>query len=1338
MPATEQSSAAGMYQTGVFDGTEVRSCNPSSYWTYVIPKSALRPGSVGWEGILPSEDGDLFSSLLYLNAHINSKPSIARPINDLTIFTKKNTEELMVNVNGMMMPKVLVYFEELCGEGWKVVDNFQGFRVWNFIVDDTFNPAYAIKNTIHVNQIIQARAQNVQSSNPHKRVPEKVQYLKYEELTEMRHLVYRIWSKYSSKMYTDDQLLSKDSDPTKAELMIYDPCEFLTAELAMEEWTGQVCEEQKNISNYFDFMNGVSASTFIKFPIMQKVHRILPEYFNPLCLSKSYLPNHISVCLKRVNIAEMKRSDDLDRTKDELRDLNDKLLIANDKEKIAIEKKIKESEARIKHIETSIKKIRNAKFGLTTELRSSSTPLNVAGTTLMEAYFAKTNDFLQMRITNAAKLEEIANRYTQKGADYVRVMDTYRKSAFDDFWKTFMDSANIPKIGMSARQLLGRLSDSEKFVEMNLSFNDVRLSPFGNFIAKFMKGAEKCLRVFTSFSTLILVVLATNQSFIYMLELRPNIMITGDGGIGKSWLLNGSAKLFFEGSTMVASNITRHAHDVEAEPGESDINDITIYRHEVQIEDMGIDKYGNTTLGDPHVKNKFTSQMTMTMTLKKMEDGRRSRYIIYNRASGTEIWVSNEANRHSGGPMGTRFLHIPATDKERIDIRKGDFEGQPNWAISEMMDEHFIKSWNLITLYSYIWAKLIETRVLPEIDSNTFRMIVNIVFENLSRSGIPHPGSRKLRMAEELAKSATMLYGVYMVFFSELGKKHRVDRDGNTRPFDPEIFLELAPFSVVTQEISIFILTLLEDQWVPKFKLMVAAELAFVAGGWPDGNVQYRTEADGTIHYIKVEIKSDTYSNVKDMLKSKPSIDDIKRTIEDLKREYVDSIPYKYQELSQGDRVRLIREKRRIAKLFDADLDAKQVPDGDDAKCGELYISYVSKTPSTINVEVELEVMSKKSKVLVPCGNVKKRISCVKEDSDDGKKHIFIAIEFLKKNISTTLVDAIGSLCHEKVIDQKVMTGLTYTTMVDEHEVALYQYFQTLDLSPKPKPLIISNRTYYDEIDYTMLANNSMHSGESSDKLPKKFDMMPLTQTVSDIIIDDDIDKINFIHFWKKSGLSYEDSKVAMPHIASTIMCDIRIDDPSYLYANSRILETYPESLVKQTLTRVKEDKKSETIRHMSHRFGLHISQIELLKRMEYEKLQAMSDSDIRNLPIDKKVTPVNTKEFTQFSNVTAGMLYGDSQSALGVGKDSQKAIDEFYANLNDANTYKRKSITKSTNWNLPDSFAGGIIQDTEMSDSDQEQDNNGEQEDQEDPESDKESALFRYQKNSKRQRICE
>jgi hypothetical protein len=47
------------------------------------------------------------------------------------------------------------------------------------------------------------------------------------------------------------------------------------------------------------------------------------------------------------------------------------------------------------------------------------------------------------------------------------------------------------------------------------------------------------------------------------------------------------------------------------------------------------------------------------------------------------------------------------------------------------------------------------------------------------------------------------------------------------------ILLELGKWSNVSQEIAIFIITLMEDQWVPKLRLDVAKEAARLNGKWP-------------------------------------------------------------------------------------------------------------------------------------------------------------------------------------------------------------------------------------------------------------------------------------------------------------------------------------------------------------------------------------------------------------------------------------------------------------------------------------------------------------------------
>lgn len=152
--------------------------------------------------------------------------------------------------------------------------------------------------------------------------------------------------------------------------------------------------------------------------------------------------------------------------------------------------------------------------------------------------------------------------------------------------------------------------------------------------------------------------------------------------------------------------------------------------------------------------------------------------------------------------------------------------------------------------------KMEQSRCCPPIDMSCFNDVCALVFDKMK--GTKRPSDREMAHCRRVAKSMTMLYGVYMEFFSELGnplffflyilillgEKHRYndikskdknnadkDADDSNQPKSQKIdpskryrkltwvdFIDLFKWGVCPEEIAIDILTLLEPCLLPALK----------------------------------------------------------------------------------------------------------------------------------------------------------------------------------------------------------------------------------------------------------------------------------------------------------------------------------------------------------------------------------------------------------------------------------------------------------------------------------------------------------------------------------------
>ncbi len=156
-------------------------------------------------------------------------------------------------------------------------------------------------------------------------------------------------------------------------------------------------------------------------------------------------------------------------------------------------------------------------------------------------------------------------------------------------------------------------------------------------------------------------------------------------------------------------------------------------------------------------------------------------------------------------------------------------------------------------------------------------------------------------MALELARTYTMYYGVEMELFSEYKIDTRFDADTLTpKEFTPNLLKGLLKWSIIPQEIAVWILSLLEDNILPNLQQEVL-KIIKKKVNWDNKNITtYKIISDDHEHFDRryvelnaMNVRQLAFGIQSDFKDKTPSIYSILTIIHHLTKKFVDSYPKK-------------------------------------------------------------------------------------------------------------------------------------------------------------------------------------------------------------------------------------------------------------------------------------------------------------------------------------------------------------------------------------------------------------------------------------------------------------
>jgi hypothetical protein len=178
------------------------------------------------------------------------------------------------------------------------------------------------------------------------------------------------------------------------------------------------------------------------------------------------------------------------------------------------------------------------------------------------------------------------------------------------------------------------------------------MSSFGNFIIDTMLGFENFLRISTTHTILLRVMIDALDAYRYELNLHNNVLLVGEGSTGKSHIMEVIENLLF-----IHETITRVAHLTDkAMTGDRDQNDAILTFHEMPGILRGVPgKPGDGETGSGIIKEMMTSCKVQTKTIV-VDERRRLEIDIEAEHVSVLIMASNDSYDSIPQALRTRML----------------------------------------------------------------------------------------------------------------------------------------------------------------------------------------------------------------------------------------------------------------------------------------------------------------------------------------------------------------------------------------------------------------------------------------------------------------------------------------------------------------------------------------------------------------------------------------------------------------------------------------------------------------------------------------------------------
>jgi len=346
---------------------------------------------------------------------------------------------------------------------------------------------------------------------------------------------------------------------------------------------------------------------------------------------------------------------------------------------------------------------------------------------------------------------------------------------------------------------------------------DKTLSIFGNYFVRRMNWLKNPYKCSTSHMIVMFMSFARLDAYRRGLDLHQNWVLTGSGNTGKSYATNIIGKdMSIPNTVEYVSHETAKANAISHNQ-----NDRITLMHEFPDHLLGIGKGQMANTGDYMFKNALDSSVIHTKAFHRDEiTGERTAKYMESETIRVVGGCTNEPPKQIPEALMQRFIVMMIAEYDCPDGRKADhfFDERDQSHDNTYRDQ--VNYFHCVEQYLYcIIEKLIWCKVLPDIDDSICLSTLRDIEHFLAPKGIDMTLTRNLERVKKLARTMTILHAIEHVFHTPSSRHYG-------KKFDISMMMDCMPFLIITEEISIAAVQMMEEQFHTSGEDVIVKDLA--------------------------------------------------------------------------------------------------------------------------------------------------------------------------------------------------------------------------------------------------------------------------------------------------------------------------------------------------------------------------------------------------------------------------------------------------------------------------------------------------------------------------------
>lgn len=451
--------------------------------------------------------------------------------------------------------------------------------------------------------------------------------------------------------------------------------------------------------------------------------------------------------------------------------------------------------------------------------------------------FAETNDFLRLRISNHESYHDMVIGLRPGTQEYYAAVKNWREQATDVFWEVAMSSDNLSEAFKKSRGWFRQLQPHRQWALHELT--EIDLSYYANTMLLFIQRYNEVFLGATTQNLFTLIFRVVLGTAMYKWDLRPNLLIYGRGGDGKSFPLTAAQVLTAPGIVECYTHITAKAFATNNSYwGE------TMAMHEAPAHMLGIDERGQEVPSNPILKDRLIRQRVGTLSYGQDESGQRIRRNDEAMVMGNIILITNDCIPSDEKALTQRFIVVPVHKTERRGFRRGDYVSLSSDELETRFSNSHVHASRLFSFYVSLVFYMSKAWVIPDPSTEAASKLTRLILERFTKdTGLDSDDGRKRTKILDMMAITAVMNAVSVGLFSRLAEDFKYEEmpDGRRqyKEFHPRMIVEhVMPRLFVTDEIVVDNLTLLAFLYEPRAQYDVLCTIVHgMNGSVHDGEV---------------------------------------------------------------------------------------------------------------------------------------------------------------------------------------------------------------------------------------------------------------------------------------------------------------------------------------------------------------------------------------------------------------------------------------------------------------------------------------------------------------------